>query len=241
MDHHAIAEVVIGRLVDGASVVLLLCHLATLSPPIKPPKKNLSSRMALQASQAVSLFLGLPAQVSQHLSMSATQHNSELQTRQNRLQAEARNVILVTTGFESVVTRVSACDRFALGAAGKLASIALEELSKPGKVEGGSSNRTADNMSAPQPSRCTLFLVLCSYYNYCCNYHHHYCYSIVIILTLVVIFTASRLTAFVVPTTFDIIIGVIPVADRRCCCCVYCLFISVILLLLRGLIDILRG
>lgn len=41
--------------------------------------------------------------------------------------------------------------RFALGAAGKLASIALEELSKPGKVEGGSSNRTADNMSAPQP------------------------------------------------------------------------------------------
>jgi len=37
MDHHSIAEVVIGRLVDGASVVLLLCDLATLSAPIKPP------------------------------------------------------------------------------------------------------------------------------------------------------------------------------------------------------------
>jgi len=32
----SIAKVVIGRLVDGASVVLLLCDLATISPPIKP-------------------------------------------------------------------------------------------------------------------------------------------------------------------------------------------------------------
>ena len=61
-------------------------------------------------------------------------------------------------------THVLGCDRFALGAAGKLASIALEELSKPGKVEGGSPNRTADNMSAPQPPRCTLSLSYCEFY-----------------------------------------------------------------------------
>lgn len=47
--------------------------------------------------------------------------------------------------------------RFALGAAGKLASIALEELSKPGKVDGGSSGRTADTISAPQAARYTPF------------------------------------------------------------------------------------
>lgn len=44
--------------------------------------------------------------------------------------------------------------RFALGAAGKLASIALEELSKPGKVDGSSSRRPAtDAMPTSQPSR----------------------------------------------------------------------------------------
>lgn len=67
---------------------------------------------------------------------------------------------LASLSAELAVTHVLACDRFALGAAGKLASIALEELSKPGKVEGGSSNRTADNMSAPQPPRCTLPLFI---------------------------------------------------------------------------------
>ncbi len=68
---------------------------------------------------------------------------------------------------EWAVNFLLACDRFALGAAGKLASIALEELSKPGKVEGGSSNRTADNMSAPQPPRCNLSPLLFCYYHYC--------------------------------------------------------------------------
>ena len=81
--------------------------------------------------------------------------------KENRSPAQVLNILLVTTGFASLsaelaVTHVLACDRFALGAAGKLASIALEELSKPGKVEGGSPNRTADNMSALQPPRCTL-------------------------------------------------------------------------------------
>ncbi len=42
MDHHSIDKIVIGRLVDGASVVLLLCDLATLSPPIKPPATSLA-------------------------------------------------------------------------------------------------------------------------------------------------------------------------------------------------------
>ena len=46
--------------------------------------------------------------------------------------------------------------RFALGAAGKLASIALEELSKPGKVEGGSSSRGAADAIAAQPPRYPL-------------------------------------------------------------------------------------
>lgn len=51
--------------------------------------------------------------------------------------------------------------RFALGAAGKLASIALEELSKPGKVEGGRDRRAAsDAMPTSQPSRYFLCMLV---------------------------------------------------------------------------------
>jgi len=37
MARHSIAKVVIGHLIVGASLVLLLCDLARLSPSIKPP------------------------------------------------------------------------------------------------------------------------------------------------------------------------------------------------------------
>ncbi len=45
-----------------------------------------------------------------------------------------------------------------MGAAGKLASIALEELSKPGKVEGSSTRGAANSTSAPPPPRYTQVL-----------------------------------------------------------------------------------
>ena len=43
--------------------------------------------------------------------------------------------------------------RFALGAAGKLASIALEELSKPGKVDGFFFLISGETISTPQAAR----------------------------------------------------------------------------------------
>jgi len=57
MERHSIAKVVIGRLIVGASSVLLLCDLARLSPSIKPQQS--CNRMTFQAPLAVSLYLNM--------------------------------------------------------------------------------------------------------------------------------------------------------------------------------------